>query len=159
MLAPEFGPLLQSWRSQRDLKGRLLRPGEIVPAITGRWLRHAAQIVPGRRAGFLIETCGFDLIRRFGRLADGHRVSALAPGIRQDLGRKLLLAMRTRGPVVWRPAILLGRDPIHFNEMILPLSEDGETICLLLLTALEQRPPKQRPPPEPEFYKPDWEHD
>ncbi|HEY4940211.1 MAG TPA: hypothetical protein VII56_02190 [Rhizomicrobium sp.] len=158
-LAPELWPLLEMWRSECRLKGRLLRPGEIVPNIRGRWLRLVALIAPGARAGFVIETCGFDLIRRFGRLAGGHRVASLAPGIRQGLGRKLRLAARTRGPVVWRPAVLLGRDPIYFSELILPLSEDGETICQLLLIAREERRPRRIAPPPPEMYEPDWEHD
>jgi hypothetical protein len=158
-LAPELWPLLEMWRSQCRHKGRLLRPDEIVPNIQGRWLRLVASIAPGRRTGFEIEACGFDLIRRFGRLADGHRVASLAPGIRDSLGAKLRLASRTRWAVVWRPTVRLGRDPIRFNELILPLSEDGETIALLLLIAQEERRPKPKPPPAPEMYEPDWEHD
>ncbi len=158
-LTPELWPLLQLCRSKSLMLGRLPQPTEIVPVLAKRWLRHAALIEPGARSGFVFRSCGFDLIRRFGRLAEGHRVSALAPGIRQGLARMLLLALRRRGPVVWRPAVRLGRDPIRFSEVILPLSADGKGIDVLLLMALEERrvrPPA--PPPEPE-YLPDWEHD
>jgi hypothetical protein len=160
-LTSELWLLLQLWRSKSLMLGRLPQPGEIVPVLAKRWLRHAALIEPGARAGFVFRSCGFDLIRRFGRLAHGHRVSALAPGIRQGLSRMLLLALRRRGPVVWRPAVMLGRDPIRFGEVILPLSRDGQGIDVLLLLALEERRVRvvTAPEPEAERYLPDWEHD
>ena len=157
-LTPELWPLLQLWRGKNLMLGRLPCPDDIVPTNT-RWLRHVARIVPGKHADFMIQTFGFDLIRRFGRFAGGDRVSSLAPGIRQGLGRMLLLAMRKREPVVWRPAVLLGRDAIHFSELILPLSEDRQGVALLLLAAMEEPRPRPKPPSEPEFYVPDWERD
>jgi hypothetical protein len=156
-LTSELWPLLQLWRSKSLMLGRMPQPGEIVSVLVPRWRRHAALIEPGARAGFVVRSCGFDLIRRFGRLAEGLRVSTLAPGIRQGLARMLLLALRRRGPVVWRPVVMLGRDPIRFGEMILPLSADGEGIDVLLLMALEERRVRVAPP-EPE-YAPDGEHE
>jgi hypothetical protein len=158
-LALELQPLLEMWRERSLTLGRQPLPDDIVPVITRRWLRHIALIVPGTRAGFAIRTCGYDLIRRFGRLAEGHRVSKLAPGIGRPLGRTLRLVMKAREPVVWRPAVWLGRAPIHFSELILPLSEDAQTAGLLLLAAMEERRPRPKRQPEPDLRVADWDRD
>jgi hypothetical protein len=158
-LAPQLWILLQHWRSKALTHSRLPSPSEVTPPISGRWSHQVATIIPDPRAGFMIATCGLHLIRRFGRLAGGDRVSTLAPGIRQPLARKLLTIRRKPRPVVWRPTILLGRNPITFTELILPLSGDAETVSLIYLIAIEEQRARPKPPPEPKFYVPDWEQD
>jgi hypothetical protein len=155
-LAPQLWVLLQHWRSKVLTHSRTPRPDEITPPTSGRWVHQIATIVPDPRAGFVIATCGINLIRRFGRLAGGHRVSALAAGIRQPLARKLLTIRRAQRPIVWRPTIFLGRTPITFTELILPLSDDAQTVSLIYLIALEEIRPKPKPLPEPDFFVPDW---
>jgi hypothetical protein len=146
-IAPELQDLLVLWQTLRQERGGAPPRSEAILAnLRAKHLAEAALIVPGRRAGFVIETCGFDLIRRFGRYAAGHRVSALASGIREDLSRKLVLAMRKGEAVAARPRVAFGRVAVPFDEVFLPLARGtGGGVDLVLLYARESwvPPPKR----------------
>ncbi len=158
-LPPELWMLLQAWRERREALGRMPLTTEIAPSIPSGWRHKTARIVPDRRVGFLVASCGFGLIRRFGRLPEGDHLGALAPDIRQPLERKLLSVLRRHEPILWRLAITLGRDPIHFNEIILPLSDGHEGIGPLLLAAAEEQRPRPKRPSPPDSSLPEWEQD
>ena len=137
-LIPELRSLLALWRSRRE-PDRCPRLPDVTPGIDDSWLAHTAVVMRMPTQGFVIATCGYALIRRFGRMAAGAPVSTLARGIGHELDSRLLETLCDRQAVVWCPVIALGRARARFSEVILPLSIDGKRIDLFLLAAFEQR--------------------
>ena len=155
-LPDELRVLLAHWNARAALAPRgVPHPDAVLPHIRDVWLNHLAIFEPCARSGYIVTRCGFALIRRFGRMATGHRVDALAGGIRQELSARLLRARLARRAAAGEGAIAFGLAVMRFAEIVLPLSDDGVQVSRLALFAREV---SWRWPGAPDGV-PDWERD
>ena|ERR1700761_2038808 len=138
-LPPALAALLALWQQRygcAPLTGRsLFHPPEL-----RRWTRHLVW-VEAEGDIFRLRNFGVDLIRRFGRLAEGEAVDDLAPDIATGLREILWRTVANAAPAVGIASVPLGRQAAIFCELVLPLAASGGRIDLLLLASYERDAP------------------
>ncbi|MGC9954531.1 MAG: PAS domain-containing protein [Rhizomicrobium sp.] len=94
------------------------------------WLGHLALLdVAGERT---FRLCGTNLSARFGGDMTGCRVAEVIAALRQGVTEQVAKACETKTPVAVKNYIPVRGQQVIYSELILPLSQDGEEVSMLL---------------------------
>ncbi|HEY2071131.1 MAG TPA: hypothetical protein VGG48_16355 [Rhizomicrobium sp.] len=103
-----------------------------------RWHRNLALFEVVQYGALRLYECRLsaaDLFERFGCEATGLSVDALKPSIRFELRADLEAAFLRKAPVFARRRLWSGTSLLIFCDLVLPLSEKGETVDSLLFAS------------------------
>lgn len=101
-----------------------------------RWHRNLALFEVIQYGALRLYECRLsaaDLMQRFGCEATGPSVDALDASIRYELRGNFESAVLRKAPVIGRMRLWSGASIVIFSDLILPLSENGESVDTLLM--------------------------
>lgn len=144
--SPALRDLYLAWQTAR-LDGKLLpRPGDIDPARYGMEEHAYTLLIAGvDPAAFRFLTVGAALNQRFGRPLSGEVIglSDDEAEVMGDLEAAYRRCTRTLAPVYQSARFDFGDSaPLHLERLIMPLSDDGQTITHLLGVSYFNESPK-----------------
>ena len=94
------------------------------------WLGHLALIdVTGERT---FRLCGTSLFSRFGGDVTGRSVAQVIAALRQGVTEQVAKACETKTPAFVKSCIQGYGHPVIYSELVLPLSQDGKEVSMLL---------------------------
>jgi hypothetical protein len=94
------------------------------------WLGHLALVdVAGERT---FRLCGTSLSARFGGDMTGKRVTEVIAALQLGVTDQIAKACETKRPVAMETCIQAQRQQVIYSELVLPLSQDGEEVSMLL---------------------------
>jgi hypothetical protein len=94
------------------------------------WLGYLALVdVAGERT---FRLCGTNLVARFGGDMTGKRVAEVIAALQQGVTDQIAKACETKIPVAVKSSIQTHGQPVIYTELILPLSQDGGDVSMLL---------------------------
>jgi hypothetical protein len=94
------------------------------------WLGHLALVdVTGEQT---FRLCGTNLVTRFGGDMTGKRVAEVIAALQQGVIDQIVKACETKTPVAVKSSISAHGQPVIYSELILPLSQDGGAVSMLL---------------------------
>ncbi|HEX3808374.1 MAG TPA: PAS domain-containing protein [Rhizomicrobium sp.] len=137
-LDPKLKLLFEYWNAKRGTQPLPARLGLPVAELKP-WIGQLAILEPSGTRDFRFRLCGTGLIRRFGREATGAGVHELAGDVRETLQAPLRHVLSARVPVIARPRIHVGEKSEIYSELLLPLSDGGESVTTILLGAYLSR--------------------
>lgn len=141
MLVPQLVSLLEYWRKRYGVQELPERP-HFSERQFEPWARHVAWIELTRDDSLLIRTFGMELIRRYGRQAQGEAVDDLAVDIASSLREVIWRVVTTRAPVESTASVALGHKPAVFAELGLPMSRVDRRVNLILIASYEVSRPE-----------------
>lgn len=94
------------------------------------WLGHLALITLGETATFRL--CGTNLIARFGADMTGRCPDDVSDELRPDIQSAIEHVRANRAPLASKAHIHVQGQKVTCSELILPLSDDGEQVSMLL---------------------------
>jgi hypothetical protein len=127
--------LEQLWHSKRGIRWAP-RKRDMDPLDMVVWLGNL-MVVAALDDGndFLCRLYGTNLVQLFGRELTGRRVSSLSGAERNRFQGRLRSVLSERRPRHFRFEFRRGRHAFSVAELILPLTDDGETVSHLLIGA------------------------
>ncbi|HEY0281609.1 MAG TPA: PAS domain-containing protein [Rhizomicrobium sp.] len=94
------------------------------------WLGHLALVdVTGER---IFRLCGTSLFSRFGGDMTGQPVARVSAALRRGVTDQVAKACETKTPVPVECCIQAYGQPVIYSELVLPLSQNGEEVSMLL---------------------------
>jgi hypothetical protein len=94
------------------------------------WLGYLALVdVTGEQT---FRLCGTNLVTRFGGDMTGRRVAEVIAALQQRVTDQIANACETKAPVAVKSSIPAHGQLVIYSELILPLSQDGEAVSMLL---------------------------
>ena len=94
------------------------------------WLGYLALVdVAGERT---FRLCGTNLVSRFGGDMTGKRVADVIAALQQGVTDQIAKACETKIPVAVKSSIQTRGQAVIYTELILPLSQDGGEVSMLL---------------------------
>ena len=94
------------------------------------WLGYLALVdVAGERT---FRLCGTNLVGRFGGDMTGRRVAEVIADLQQGVTDQIAKACETKFPVAVKTSIQAHGQPVIYSELILPLSQNGGEVTMLL---------------------------
>lgn len=132
---PRLLMLERFWHGKRGARWAP-RKHDMDPLDMVAWLGNLMVVAPlDDGDDFLCRLYGTNLVQIFGRELTGRRVSSLGGAERKRFHARLQAVLSERRPRHFRFEYRRGRQAVSVAELVLPLSDDGETVNHLLIGA------------------------
>ncbi|MEJ1967069.1 MAG: PAS domain-containing protein [Rhizomicrobium sp.] len=136
----KFRALLALWNEKRGTRQMPAR-GDLDVSALKPWLGNLALIDVGKDGQAKFRLCGTNLHARFGGEMTRRSVSALDVHIGGELQNSIFEVCQSHAPKELRHDRVIEGTVTSFRELCLPLSDDGQSVHMLLLASY---PVKQR---------------